>query len=60
VLHEGVKTTFWAPRWEERTYYVVDASFNENNPTYRAIFYSGFLNGENGDLGDMRIVQSNL
>ncbi|HLD90731.1 MAG TPA: hypothetical protein VI911_06940 [Patescibacteria group bacterium] len=29
--------------WKEKTYYVVEVAFSENNPVHRGIFYSGFL-----------------
>lgn len=31
--------------WEEHTLYLVDISFNEQNPIHRGLFFSGFLNG---------------
>jgi len=34
--------------WKKQTYYVVNVSVNRNNPIFRAIFYSGFL--EKGGL----------
>ena len=29
--------------WKEKTYYVVETAFSENNPIHRRIFYSGSL-----------------
>ncbi len=37
--------------WKEQTYYKVEASFNRQNPISEYIFYSGFLNGKNGEPG---------
>lgn len=31
--------------WEEQCYYSVDAAYSQHNPIHRAIFYTGFLNG---------------
>lgn len=31
--------------WEERTYYVVEVAYRTSNLIHRAIFYTGFLNG---------------
>lgn len=31
--------------WRASTYYVVDVAYSKTNPIHRAIFYSGFLNG---------------
>lgn len=36
--------------WEEEAVYLVDVSFNENNPIHRSVLFSGFLhNGEPGN-----------
>lgn len=42
------KRTIYKPKngWKERTYYIVDVAFSANNVIHRAIFYTGFLNGE--------------
>ena len=37
--------------WEENTLYLVDVSLNPQNPIWRGMFYSGFLNGENKGPG---------
>lgn len=37
ISHRGV--------WEERTYYLVDVSVAPNKPIFRAIYFTGFLNG---------------
>ena len=44
--------------WKERTFYLVDVSWNDNNPVHRAIFYSGLLNGEDGEPGAYNVVWS--
>ena len=43
----------FAPKggWKERAYYVVEVCFNKDNPTHKAILYTGFLNRENKSLG---------
>lgn len=42
------KRTIYKPKrgWKERTYYIVDVAFSVTNVIHRAIFYTGFLNGE--------------
>lgn len=42
--------------WQERTYYLVEVCFNENNPRFGAIFYTGFL--ENGKPGNYNNIVS--
>lgn len=37
--------------WKENTYYKVEASFHKYNPISEYIFYTGFLNGKNGQPG---------
>lgn len=32
--------------WKEQTVYLVEVSWSETNPIHRALYYSGFLNGE--------------
>lgn len=32
--------------WEENTWYLVEVSYRSQNPIHRALFYSGFLNGQ--------------
>jgi len=29
--------------WKEETFYLVKVKFNQQNPTHKALFYSGFL-----------------
>jgi len=35
--------------WERKSYYLVEVSYRSTNPIHRAIFYTGFLNGPNGE-----------
>jgi len=37
--------------WQPNTYYLVDVSYNSGNPVHQAIFFTGFLNGNDGDPG---------
>lgn len=32
--------------WKSGTFYLVEVAWNVNNPIHRAIFYSGFLDGD--------------
>jgi len=34
--------------WKSQTWYLVDVAYNEHNPIYRDLFYTGFLNGKEG------------
>lgn len=29
--------------WEERTWYLVEVAFNNNNPVHRKLFFTGFI-----------------
>lgn len=29
--------------WEDQTWYILEVAFSNNNPIYRAVFYSGFI-----------------
>lgn len=59
VAHRLVQTPLMKTRiiippiggWKERTWYVVEVSFNPHNPTFGALFFTGFLNGPNGGPG---------
>ena len=37
--------------WEERTWYLVEVAYSPNNVIHRAMFFSGFLNGEENSPG---------
>ena len=37
--------------WIERAYYVVMVKLNSSNVPHKAIFYTGFLNGDDGGPG---------
>ena len=37
--------------WKEQTYYWIKVQLFESNPPFPAIFYSGFLNGKDGQPG---------
>jgi len=43
------KRTIIAPEggWKRQAYYAVEVSVSRTNPVHRAIFYTGFLNGNN-------------
>jgi hypothetical protein len=36
---------------QERTYYVVDVSYESGNPVHRAIFYTGFFDSKGNPCG---------
>lgn len=35
--------------WKPQTYYVCEVAFSADNVIHKAIFYTGFLNGRNGE-----------
>lgn len=37
--------------WKPRTYYTVEVAWTEHNVIHKAVFYTGFLNGPNGEPG---------
>lgn len=37
--------------WKESTYYVCNVAFSSHNVIHRAMFFTGFLNGKNGNPG---------
>lgn len=37
--------------WVENTVYLVDVSFNPNNPVHSSLFFTGFLNGKGATPG---------
>lgn len=37
--------------WKESTYYICNVAFSSHNVIHRAMFYTGFLNGNNGTPG---------
>jgi hypothetical protein len=37
--------------WKEQTYYWINVQMFESNPPHPAIFYTGFLNGQDGEPG---------
>lgn len=41
-----------ADGWEQNTWYIVEVAFHSCNPIFGAVFYSGFLNGENNSPGN--------
>lgn len=43
--------------WEENAWYLVNVSYNPNNPIHESLFYTGFLNGpESGPGGYNSVV----
>ena len=44
--------------WKERTWYLVDVAYHADNPIHRALFFTGFLNGENGLPGGYNHILS--
>ena len=32
--------------WEERTFYLVEIAWTKHNPIHKALFYTGFLHGD--------------
>ena len=57
--HGGVVHIPPAGGWKPQTYYVADVSVNPQNPLFRAIIFSGFLNGKNGRPGGYAVMLSN-
>jgi len=47
------KQTIIAPEdgWKPNSLYLVDVSYNPNNPVHRSYLYTGFLNGKDGGPG---------
>ena len=37
--------------WEPQSHYVVEVSAFDGNPVFKAILYTGFLNGPNNEPG---------
>jgi len=40
--------------WEEGALYLVDVSFNQNNPIHRSVLFSGFL--RDGEPGNYHMI----
>lgn len=40
--------------WEEEAVYLVDVSFNKNNPIHRSVLFSGFLH--DGEPGNYHMI----
>ena len=40
--------------WEQESVYLVDVSFNKNNPIHRSVLFSGFLH--NGEPGNYHMI----
>jgi len=43
--------------WKSETWYLIDVSYNKNNPVHRALFFTGFLN-EDGMPGSYNMIIS--
>lgn len=45
--------------WKPSTYYVLEVSYNKNNPIHTKIFYSGFLDNDGNPAGYSQFFEGN-